>query len=57
MLSSQQHADLCLVRWQEMRGRPDEERIEVLMSRFFDPPPLGDVEYQATLNAVSEAMV
>lgn len=56
MITSQQAADELLQRWQSMRAMPPDERIEALMADFFMPPIATDLEYQVTLNCVSEAM-
>lgn len=56
-LSPQQYADAALQRWQELRGLPPEERIEILFQDFFSPPIALDCEYEATLRRVSDAIM
>ena len=55
-MNSQQHADLALARWQQMRDLAPDERIEALMADFFQPPIELDVRYQDQLDAIAEAM-
>ena len=57
MVTPQQHADAALARWQELRGLPPEDRIEILMQDFFRPPIALDVRYEDTLRALSDAMM
>jgi hypothetical protein len=55
-LTRQQHADLCLARYQAIRELPDDERIEVLMSQFFDPPTEPDCLYDLTMRRIQTEM-
>lgn len=55
-MTTQQHADAALGRWQELRGLPPEDRIEILMQDFFLPPIELDVKYENTLRRLSEEM-
>ena len=56
-MTPQEHASLALARWQELRGLPPDDRIEILMQDFFSPPIALDCEYEATLRRVSEAVM
>lgn len=49
-------ANIALLRWQELRALPPEDRIEALMASFFIPPSETDLEFKLTLRRVSEAM-
>jgi len=55
-MTSQQSADAALAMWQSLRSLPPIERIEILMRDFFSPLAPCDVEYEATLRRVQEAM-
>lgn len=55
-MTNQQFADAALSRWQELRDLPPEDRIEILMSDFFRPPAISDVEFEAAMRMVSEVM-
>jgi hypothetical protein len=55
-MSPQQRADVALRRWQELRALDPDLRIVVLVDEFFSPPIESDLEYQITLNLVSEEM-
>lgn len=56
MVTPQQHADAALARWQSLRSLPPDERIEVLMAEFFQPPPVSDLEYEITLRNITMEM-
>jgi hypothetical protein len=51
-MNSQQEADFALAQWQALRALPPEERIDRLMTEFFQPPIDLDVRYQDQINAV-----
>jgi len=55
-MTPQQRANLDLARWQAMRELPPEERIDRLMSDFFQAPLDLDVRYSDVLAAVGAEM-
>jgi hypothetical protein len=55
-MTSQQEADFALAQWQALRALAPEERIDRLMTEFFQPPIELDVRYQDQINAVMSEM-
>lgn len=55
-MTSQQHADILLRRWQALRPLAPEERIQRLIDDFFSPLPPTEIEFDLTLDRVREEM-
>lgn len=53
-MTSQEHASAALLAWQELRDKPPEVRIEMLMADFFLSEE--DRQYENTLRCVTREM-
>lgn len=53
-MTSQEHASAALLAWQELRDKPPQDRMAILMSDFFMSE--DERQYENTLRRVTEEM-